>query len=327
MTMEKHIPIRCRAIMAGTAAALWLSGTTHGKDATNDAPAAGQERLRFSISADPTNRDKMERCKREGFQAIEIAAYEGPEAERAAFIKNVDDVKREFGFQISSVHAGWDLLDVTRPREVPALMRRDLDLTARVGAKILVIHHSLFADPDRLLVNAKGKPLARETIDRDLLEWPPMLPRIQEVLRFWGEEAHARGVLLALETEVSNSERLLEFLSQANPAYVGICFDTGHAQVCSDAVALAHQLAGRVIHTHIHDNFGKGAFPGRDADDAHFPVGVGIIDWEGVMQALCQAGYRGWFTYELDDPYIAKGCSIKLQRIWDSLGKAAAGKP
>jgi sugar phosphate isomerase/epimerase len=326
MTTRQHIHIRCGAIMLGTVSALWLHGTVHGQDVT-PAPATGPDRLRFAITADPTDRKRTEWCRREGFQAIEIAAYEGPEAERAAFIKKVEDLKRELGLQICSVHAGWDLLDVTRPGELPTLLRRDLDLAAAVGAPILVIHHSLFAEPERLLRDEKGKPLARETVDRDLLEWPPMLPRIQEGLRVWGEEAHARGVLLALETEVTNSERLLEFLSKANPAYVGICFDAGHAQVSSDAVALARQLAGRTIHAHIHDNFGKGAFPGRDADDAHFPVGVGVIDWEGVLQALHQAGYRGWLNFELDDPRIARGCSMRLQRISDRLGQGTAGTP
>ena len=98
------------------------------------------------------------------------------------------------------------------------------------------------------------------------------------------------GVALALETDLKNSHRLLEFVQPHDSEYCGICFDTGHAEIDAGAVELAELLGPRVICTHLHDNDSK--------TDQHLPPFTGSIDWDGVIGALCRAGYTGGLTFE-----------------------------
>jgi sugar phosphate isomerase/epimerase len=83
---------------------------------------------------------------------------------------------------------------------------------------------------------------------------------------------------------------LPDLVVDADPSACGICFDSGHAQIDEDAVALARLLAPRTICTHLHDNDGK--------NDLHLPPFHGTIDWPGVMKALAQSGYKGTYTFE-----------------------------
>ena len=194
------------------------------------------------------------------------------------------------------------------------MIRRDIEFASRLGARVLVLHYSAFAHPDRLIVDASGRPLPALTVDRDLREWAPMLGSIRTQLADYVSVASGLGVSLALETDVNNSHRLLDFIAGSAPDRCGICFDTGHAQIDSDALALAEMLAPRVICAHIHDNQG--------AADEHLLPFEGVIDWPGVVSALKQGGYRGWFTYELsaealtDVRNVLPRLSSALARLW-----------
>jgi len=95
--------------------------------------------------------------------------------------------------------------------------------------------------------------------------------------------ARNRGVNVLLENipnRLSTAERLLHFLDITH-LDLGLCLDTGHANM-SDGVEPAFNLmAPRIRSTHIHDNDGK--------DDGHlFPLLAqgGTIDWAKTMSLL-----------------------------------------
>ena len=83
---------------------------------------------------------------------------------------------------------------------------------------------------------------------------------------------------------------LPELISEADSESCGICFDTGHAQIESDAVQTVQWIGARVICTHLHDNDGK--------KDQHLPPFKGIIAWEKFLRGLTAAGYGGTYTFE-----------------------------
>ena len=92
-------------------------------------------------------------------------------------------------------------------------------------------------------------------------------------------------------------EDLCSLVDRYNSDTVGICWDSGHAQVQyagqKDGSINALKTAGsRVIATHIHDS-AKGL-------DCHlfFPF-MGATDWQTFIRTLRQTGYTGDFTYEL----------------------------
>ena len=225
-----------------------------------------------------------------GFERIEVPASEAPPRELKEELRRIQALVREFELEVVSVHAGWDVLDGLRPQENRKLILRDLEFAARLRAKLLVIHYSLFAVPERLIVDSEGKPRAAMTVDRDLEEWPPMLDWIRSELAACIDMASPLGLAIAFETDVNNSHRLLDFIEGTDPAHCGICFDAGHAEIDSGAASLAELLGSRVICTHLHDNHG--------AADDHLPPFQGVIDWPGVLTALRRAGYGGLLTYE-----------------------------
>ncbi len=99
-------------------------------------------------------------------------------------------------------------------------------------------------------------------------------------------------------------DRLLE------SSEVGVCLDTGHAYLGgADPVAVARAAGDRVIHVHLKDVDAAGAervrngeVPFRQAviDGLFVPLGQGAVDIAGVIGALEENGYRGWYVLEQD---------------------------
>ena len=103
---------------------------------------------------------------------------------------------------------------------------------------------------------------------------------------------------------------------------VGLCLDTGHAYLGgADPVAIARSAPDRVLHVHLKDvdparaeRVRSGEVPFREAviDGLFVPLGEGAVDIAGVIAALEDAGYQGWYVLEQDvslkaDPPAGEG--------------------
>jgi inosose dehydratase len=108
---------------------------------------------------------------------------------------------------------------------------------------------------------------------------------------------------MAIETG-RQIDRLLDASS------VGLCLDTGHAYLGgADPVAIARSAPDRVLHVHLKDvdpakadHVRSGDTPFRQSviDGLFVPLGEGAVDIAGVIDALEDAGYRGWYVLEQD---------------------------
>jgi len=225
-----------------------------------------------------------------GFDAIELTVYPGHFEGTDEEVRRVKRLLKEYGLHVESVHGSFSVIGGEKLREAEPILRANMELLADLGGKCLVVHYSIFADPDNLLHLDDGRPAPGFSVDRDLKKGPAMLERIQAGMASYAEYAKKLGVVFALETDLRNNHRLLEFISVADESACGICFDTGHAQVDSDAAAMAKFLGPRVVCTHLHDNDGK--------EDRHWVPFMGVIDWEGVFAGLKAGGYAGAMTYE-----------------------------
>ncbi len=89
-----------------------------------------------------------------------------------------------------------------------------------------------------------------------------------------------------------------ELTAEAGFDAFGFCFDVGHAIVtCQDVPAFIRALGHRITNLHIHDNNGL--------DDLHLvpysclTTGSNLVcDWDGVVEALKDIGYRGALCFE-----------------------------
>lgn len=108
---------------------------------------------------------------------------------------------------------------------------------------------------------------------------------------------------MAIET-AGHIDRLLD------ASTVGLCLDTGHAYLGrADPAAIARSAADRILHVHLKDvdaakadDVRRGEVPFRQAviDGLFVPLGEGAVDIAGVVNALEDAGYRGWYVLEQD---------------------------
>ncbi|HJQ72118.1 MAG TPA: TIM barrel protein [Actinomycetota bacterium] len=136
-------------------------------------------------------------------------------------------------------------------------------------------------------------------------------------------------------------ERLLEISD------VGLCLDTGHVIVgAGDPLALAREAADRVIHVHLKDvsadvagRVAAGDLGYRDAvrEGLYRPLGDGDLDVAGVVRALEESGYDGWYVLEHDEvldhePEEGSGPIGKarrslslLGRVWEEVGAPTRG--
>ncbi len=92
------------------------------------------------------------------------------------------------------------------------------------------------------------------------------------------------------------TDQLTQIIDGLDPAVVGICFDTGHANI-SEKVTVAkafEQNAKRIIHVHYDDN--------RGIDDEHLLPGEGNIDFEAFFQAVRKSGYSEMIELEVKLP-------------------------
>lgn len=92
------------------------------------------------------------------------------------------------------------------------------------------------------------------------------------------------GVRIALENilnDITTPEHLLEILTAGRFGNVGVCLDTGHANIAGGTAEAIAVLLPHIITTHIHDNGGE--------KDEHLWPGDGTIEWATVMAALDSA--------------------------------------
>ena len=147
-----------------------------------------------------------------------------------------------------------------------------------------------------------------------------------EFLSPFAEAAKNAGLTLAIENMVDfrgnrrrycggEAEELMELVDSFNDEAVGICVDTGHANLAGlHAGELIRLFGKRVCALHINDNFGK--------EDLHLAPFEGTVDWTDVVNALRDIGYSDSFSFELSmsrKPKESFGIWLKHHRELASL--------
>lgn len=123
------------------------------------------------------------------------------------------------------------------------------------------------------------------------------------------------GVHILLETlpnEISTPDRLREFLSVAQVADAGICYDTGHGRLQEPKPGLDLNSVEAI---HLNDNNG--------VDDEHLLPFDGSIDWPAFAEALTLSQFAGPLILETDNAEVGKAVECR-SRMTDLLQEAAS---
>ena len=239
-----------------------------------------------------------------GFEAFDInfsaTIYNPPKKVREYILDgdvdgNIDEIGNrcaQYGIKINTSHlpffkyAKKDEITEDEYNYNQSFVYRSLDAAIKLGVKWTVVH--MTSDVD-----------AAYSYIRPLCEY-----------------STPHGLGLAIENVPSAS---LEALSETvdrlkNEGYlVGVCYDTGHANVAGlNQREAIHTLGSRIKMLHVHDNFGK---------DQHQPPFCGTINWNDVMLSLAEIGYNGDFNLEVNATSIPESARFEHAKYLISVSK------
>ena len=146
--------------------------------------------------------------------------------------------------------------------------RRSLELTAAVGARIMVAHAPF-----------RWERRARRWLD-------------DEVEHLAAQE----GVVFAMENLFPVRGQAFSSVVTAVElaAFRANTFDTSHAAIAGiDLFEAWDIVADRCVHLHVSDNYGNGK-------DSHAPLGAGILPLDQFLRHVGASGWSGTCTLELD---------------------------
>ena len=220
-----------------------------------------------------------------GFQGIDfnndVAPYYSEEHDES-FYRELKKYADEKGIKICQAHAPFPSSypdkneSEKRFFEIVQSMRN----ASYLGAPMIVIHPCTHFD----LVDEESE---QALFDYNLNFYKRLIPYAEEF-----------GIKVAIEnigkvSITSTPERLNRLFDALDNPVFTLCFDVGHClfQGVNPAEAI-RKIGHRLVNgcTHIHDNNGF--------EDNHTLPYYGKVDWESVMEALADIGYKGDLNYE-----------------------------
>lgn len=180
---------------------------------------------------------------------------------------------REFGLVLLDLHGSvgpeknWSSGEEYRRLAGVELVRNRLEMTARLGGKVVIMHTGLDANPD-------GTAPAWDALRKSLDALEPCSRKL--------------GVRIALENGVWPPIRAM--LDAYPPDYIGLCYDSGHGNIDGKGLQELAAAKDRLISIHLHDNDGS--------SDLHRLPFSGTVDWPKLASILRSSSYAGCISLE-----------------------------
>ncbi len=249
--------------------------------------------MHFAASAvafnDSAWHERLDELAGAGCEFLELTAAFGPSSrEGAAFdymdpfaVERVGRAIERSGLRLHSMHGPMLLLPPSRRSPFGAAglsglleaERAACDAVMALGGRFVVTQDIAELEPEKAPHLAARGPLA------ELADY-----------------AAERGIVFCIENGAESSDafgRLAGVVHELKHPGLGICLDTGHAQVWNYCdVPRAVAACGAAIRScHVHDNLGS--------SDAHLVPGNGIVPWAAVVRGLADVAYRGPLVVEM----------------------------
>lgn len=232
---------------------------------------------------------KLPLVKAAGFDCIDIYLSTGSCCENnfRDHITEVREAIEEVGLYCATTHLTmYDPLISSEKKDdkVEAAIRHAVSATALLGAEVAAFH-------------------ARTSISTGY-DWRISYQENREALLPLVDLAVKENVKIAVENipifpdcpihrfYTSDPDDICELVDSFDTPHVGVCWDTGHANLMSfDQPKVIRQMGHRLIATHLSSNFKE--------QDWHLPPVFGYIDWAKIMAAFADIGYAGTLNLEV----------------------------
>ncbi|MDD2707054.1 MAG: sugar phosphate isomerase/epimerase [Verrucomicrobiae bacterium] len=210
---------------------------------------------------------------------------------------------------------GMGLEDAAEKPEKIVELKKAMQLAADLGVSVLTTHIGVIPD------EAKGKV------------YDSIISSGREIGRF-GEQT---GVTMAIETGPETAKTLKRCLDDIGSKGVGVNLDPANLAMVTgdDPVQAVHLLGKAIVHTHAKDGkklqpcdakeiyhaFALGGFAALEKRMGKLfeevPLGQGQVKWDAYLQALADAGFKGFLTIEREvgaDPATDIAEAVKFLR-------------
>lgn len=207
---------------------------------------------------------------------------EGPHSLNEERIREIRNVAYERDLEIS-VHSPFINIDIAsvsnRIRQTSLKrLKKSILLSGELNSPLWIFHPGLKNEVSRLYSD---------------VNWEMNLKSVRELLGF----AKQHGVRITIENGLatlpfllSNVEDFDRFYEALGEDELGLTLDVGHAHINGQIFKFINRYAGKIVHTHLHDNHGT--------SDEHLGVGKGNINWTRVIQVLEEINYKGALVIE-----------------------------
>ena len=184
---------------------------------------------------------------------------------------------KEFGLCLLNLHAShgkekyWVSQNEYQRLAGVELVENRIQMIARLGGDVLIIH-----------IPSTRPPESRAA-------W---LVQIRKSLDMLEPYARHHSVRIALENMHGDDWEMLEILiPEYDPGFLGLCFDSGHANLSGQHFEHLERLKARLIAVHLHDNDGL--------TDQHKIPFSGTVDWEVLASLITLSAYEGCVNLEV----------------------------
>lgn len=219
----------------------------------------------------------IERIAKAGYNGVELVGE--PEQQDESALRSALNKHQVAASSIVSIYTPERDIVSSSP-EVRAnavkYVKGNIDYAARLGADIVTFTPT-----------ACMKIVPEADIKQ---EWAWAVDAAGELAAYAGDN----GVRLALEPWnryetylINRTEQALQFLDEVGSPHIGYMVDTFHMSIEERDIADSIRKAGsRLAHVHL-------------ADSNRAAPGYGHLDFEPIIQAILDADYKGWISYEL----------------------------
>ncbi len=195
--------------------------------------------------------------------------------------------------KIHSIHAPFSFeyelasLDCGIRTKVIQDIKEVVDVANDLGTKVVVVHPASKPDSNK-------NNLSKEEYE---LKFSFIKDGLKEIVEYIIKKKY--NVKIALENQLphimcSTTEELLDLINSLDKNIVGVCLDTGHAElfnITNSLCDMMEKLKNYLLNVHVSDTNGK--------NDEHLLFGEGRIRWYNVAKILQSINYQNPFMIEI----------------------------
>lgn len=242
----------------------------------------------------------FEKMSKLGYTAADLSAIadgrsyiiaKASEDEFEAYLKEERLLAEENGIWINQVHGPWpchDDIEENRPKNIEH-MKKCVRGAALLGAEVLVCHV--------IMPEGWGKETDSE------FAWNMNLDVFSRIADYASEY----NIKIAIENlpfkeiSLATVEKVRKLVDTINRPNLGICLDTGHANVLGlDAGEAVRICKEKLFCLHVHDNKGS-------LDDTHQIPFLCNINWQNFTDSLKEINFAGVFSLESNAYALMRG--------------------